>query len=165
MATARDSEVKTETRAIGTANARDIDVQAVITDVQNFVALVQIAANNAIDELTAITLVSECGLHTRKPAVRTKNDFDVRNDTNTPGSIYFIFKAYDKNVKACYETQESSDNITWVPAKTSPDSHFHYKHSTPAGIKMYYRGRVILSEKEGGAQYWMSPPASYIFVN
>ena len=165
VATAQTSESAVATRKKGTAADRDVDVNAVITDVQNFVALVQIATNNAPNELTAIEIVNDCGLHTRKPAVRTKTGFDVRNDTNTAGSLYIIFKASDKNIKACYETQESSDNINWVTVKTSPDSHYHYTHNKLAGTKLYYRGRVILSEKEGGAQKWMIPPATCIFVN
>jgi hypothetical protein len=164
VATAQASEVIVGTHAKGTADQRDIDVQAVITDVQNFVALVQIAANNAPNEATAIEIVHECGLFTRKPAIKTKNEFDVRNDVDTPGSIYIIFKAAPKNISACYETQESTDGINWVTAKTSPDSHYHYTHNKPAGTKLYYRGRVILSEKNGGAQKWLMPSETFIFV-
>jgi hypothetical protein len=162
--TARASEVKTATRAIGSADERDIDVQAVITDIENFVAMVQIAVNNAPDELTAIGIVADCGLHRRKPASRKKNDFNVRNKANTQGILNFIFKAAAKNFKSCYEVQESTDNINWVTIKAMPESNGTYAHGKPEGTKLYFRGRVILTEKNGGAQAWMSPPVAFIFV-
>lgn len=164
VATARAAEGNVNTRTIGAAGARDIAVQAVITDIQNFVAIVQTAANNAPNETAATTIVTECGLHTKKQPSKTKPGFAVKNDATTAGLVDFIYKAAAKGLKACYETQESTDNVNWVTVKTSPDARYTYTHGKPSGTKLYFRGRMILSELKGGAQAWQVPSTAFIFV-
>ena len=161
---AQTAETNTATRAMGLAGARDLAVQAVVTDVQNFVAQVQIAANNAPDVATAITIVTECGLVTRKPSNKTKGGLSVINDTTVSGTFIVTFKAAAGRAKASYEIQESIDNITWVTVKVSPDSHYLFAHGKPLGTKLYIRGRLSLSEKKGGAQAWITPPTPFIFT-
>ena len=161
---AQTAETNVASRTIGTANTRDVAVNQVITDVQNFVAIVQTAANNAPDVATATSIVTECGLVTRKPSNKTKAGFNVKNDAATAGLVDFIYKAAAQGLKACYETQESLDNINWVTVKTSPDSSYTFAHGKASGTKVYFRGRIILSEKKGGAQAWITPPTAFIFV-
>ena len=139
-------------------------MQAVITDIQNFVGIVQTAANNATNATIATTIVTECGLHTKKQPSKTKAGFAVKNDATTAGEVDFIYKAAAKGLKACYETQESTDNINWVTVKTSPDARYTYAHGKPSGTKLYFRGRMILSELKGGAQAWITPSVVYLFV-
>lgn len=112
---AQTAETNVASRTIGTAGTRDVAVNQGITDVQNFVAIVQTAANNAPDVATATSIVTECGLVTRKPSNKTKAGFAAKNDPTTGGLFDFIYKAAAKGLKACYETQESLDNITWLP--------------------------------------------------
>src|ERR1700758_607761 len=66
VTTAQTAEGSTNTRLQGTTDNRDIAVNVVITDVMNFVALVQIAVNNALTPIAAAAIVTDCGLHTRK---------------------------------------------------------------------------------------------------
>jgi len=164
LTTATGSQSAVKTRTKGLAATRNVDVQAVITDVQNFVAQVQTAVNNAPNALTAIKIVLDCGLFTRKITSKTKPPYNVEADKTTAGEFDIIFKAAARGVHACYETQESTDGINFVTVKTSPDSRYVYIHGKPSGTKLWFRGRVILSDKKGGAQAWLSTHAGYIFV-
>jgi len=161
---AQTAETNVASRTIGTADARDVAVNQVLTDVDNFVAIVQTAANNALDVPTATSIVTECGLVTRKPASKTKGGLSVINDTTVSGTFIIIFKAAANRAKACYEIQESTDNVTWITVKVSPDSHYLFAHGKPVGTKLYIRGRLSLSEKNGGAQVWIVPPTPFVFT-
>ena len=161
---ARTAENNVGTGARGLADARDLAVGLVITDVRNFVGIVQTAANNAVDVATATTIVTECGLHTRKQTSKTKAGFTVGFDTSSAGLLSISFKAAAKGLRACYEIQESLDGINWLTVKTSTDARYTYAHGKPTGTKLYYRGRVILSELNGGAQPWMMPPLAFIYA-
>jgi hypothetical protein len=163
ITTAQTAETNTKTRAIGTADARNIAVKAVDTDVQNFVAIVQTAVNNAPDAVTAATIVHECGLHTREITILTKGDFKITNDGTTSGVVDIVFKAAHKGYHACYELQESTDGITFITVKVSPDSRYKYTHGKAIGTKLWFRGRISLSEKRGGAQVWMAPTDTFIY--
>jgi hypothetical protein len=165
ITTAQNAETNVASHTIGTADARDVAVNQVVTDVQNFVAIVQTAANNATDVATATTIVTECGLVTRKPASKSKPSFAAKNDSKVSGLFDFIYKAAGKGVHACFETQESIDNINWVTIKTSPDSRYSFAHGKPVGTKVWLRGRMILSEKKGGAQAWMTPSTPFLYTN
>jgi len=159
---ALSAEAAVKTRTIGTSSARDAILATVITDVRSFVLLVQASANLAPDEVTATQIVTECGLKTRADAVRVKKDFEVRNDDNEAGVIDFIFKAAGQGIRATYEVQESTDGITFTTVKTSPTSSSKYTHGKAAGTRMIYRGRLVLSEKNGNEQAWIVAPAIYV---
>ena len=164
VATARTAESAVGTGTIGLAATRDIAVAAVETDVKNFTALVQIAANNAVDAATATAIVTECGLVTKKNGSKTKDSFAVTLDAITAGLLNFTFKAAAQGLHACYETQQSIDNATWVTVKVSSTGNYTYAHGMPTGTKLYFRGRVILSDKKGGAQAWLTPSVGYLFT-
>ena len=164
VATARTAESAVGTGTMGLAAARDIAVAAVETDVRNFTALVQIAANSAVDAATATTIITECGLVTKKIGSKTKDGFSVALNSTTAGLLDLVFKAPVKNVKASYETQQSVDNLNWVTVNVSPDSRNTYAHGMASGTKLYFRGRVILSVKKGGAQAWLTPSISFIYT-
>ena len=155
VTTAQNAVTAAKTKAVGTAGVKDIAIKAVIVDVRNFEAIVKTAINNAPDELTAITIAQECLLHVKKPSIANKNDFSVENDTTTSGVVNIIFKAVKQGVNACYELQESTDGINFVTVKVSPDSHYKYAHGKAEGTKLWFRGRISLSEKKGGAQTWL----------
>jgi hypothetical protein len=160
---AQVAESKVPLGGLGAADARDLIVAPVITDVQNFVLLVQAASNNATTVAAATAAVTGCGLVTRKPVVTTKDSYTVTNDT-TPGMVDVVFKAASKGVRACYQTAESLDNVTFTIVKTLPDSRHSFAHGHPKDTKVYYKGRVILSAKNGEEQAWITPPTLYIIV-
>ena len=164
VAAARTAESAVGTGTMGLAAARDLAVGAVETDVKNFTALVQIAANNAVDVATAKTIITECGLVTKRNGAKTKDGFSVTINSVTAGLLDLVYKAPVKNVKASYETQQSMDNVNWLTVNISPDSRNAYAHGMPSGTKLYFRGRVILSVKKGGAQVWLTPSASFIYT-
>lgn len=164
ITSARAAESAVGTGAMGLAAARDLAVGLVEADVRNFVLVVQTAANNALDVATATTIVTECGLSTRRVGTKTKNDFEVLNDASSAGVLDVVFKAVGNGKNACYETQMSTDNVNWATVKISPDSRITFPHGSASGSKLYFRGRVILSEKKGGAQMWITPPSAYIFA-
>ena len=161
---ARTAESAVGTGAMGLAAARDLAVGLVEADVRNFVMVVQAAANNALDVATATTIVTECGLNTRRISPKTKNDFEVVNDTVSAGVLDVVFKAADRGGRSCYETQMSTDNVNWTTVKISPDSRIAFSHGAASGTKLYFRGRVILSERNGGAQAWITPPSAYVLA-
>lgn len=160
---AQTAETAVATGLHGTAEARDVAVGLVLTDVRNLVAIVQTAANNAADEVAAKNIITNCGLTVKKDAIKTKSDFTAENDTTSAGTLIFTFKAAGKGISAAYEIQESTDGSNYVTIKVTPDSRIRYKHGKVAGAKMNYRGRVCFSEKKGGAQKWIT--LSPIFVS
>jgi len=164
VTTAQNAETAAATKAVGTAGVRDIAVEAVMVDVRNFEAIVQTAINNAPNQTTATTIAQECLLHPKKLPVINKNDFKVANDADTSGVVTIVFKAAAKGLHACYEIQESLDGINYTPAKVSPDSHYKFAHGKAAGVKLWFRGRISLSEKRGGAQTWLTPVDVYIYA-
>jgi hypothetical protein len=164
ITTAQTAEFNTKTRAIGTAKARDLAVNPVVTDVLNYVAIVQTAVNNAPNLATALTIISECGLHYKLPVIINKNDFKTENDAATSGVVDIVFKAAPRGVHACYELQESIDGINFTPAKVSPDSRYKFTHGKAIGTKLWFRGRISLSEKRGGAQTWLYPVDVFIYT-
>ena len=164
VAACRAAETAATQRTLGTAPGRDTAFAAVLTDIYTFVALVKLVVIATSNTILAKQIVADCGLHTRKEATRTKAPFDVKNDHTTAGDVDFIFKAVPKGDKATYEIQESTDNVNWLTVKTTPNSRSTYPHGKAPGAKLYFRGRVVLSEKKGGAQAWLTPPVAYIFV-
>jgi len=74
------------------------------------------------------------------------------------------FKAAARGARACYELQESTDGINFVTVKVSPDSHYKYAHGKAEGTKIWFRGRLSLSEKMGGAQTWLHQVDEHIFT-
>ena len=164
ITTARAAESAVGTGTMGLAAARDLAVSAVEADVRIFQSLVQNAATSALDVATAVTIVTECGLVTRRAPSRSKPDFAVNNNIITAGLVDIMYKATAHGVKTCYETQISTDNLNWTTVKITPDSSIAYAHGLAMGTKLYFRGRVILSEKKGGTQSWITPPDAFIFV-
>jgi hypothetical protein len=164
ITTAQAAETNTKTRTIGAAKARDLAVSPVVTDVLNYVAIVQTAVNNAPNEATALTIITECGLHYKEPVIINKNDFKSENDAATSGVVDIVFKAAPRGVHACYELQESIDGINFTPAKVSPDSRYKYAHGKAIGTKLWFRGRISLSEKRGGAQTWLYPVDVFLYT-
>jgi hypothetical protein len=164
IAAAHLAETAVGTGTIGLAAARDLAVDLVIADIQNFVILVQTAVNNVLDIPTAIAIAKECGLVTKRDRATGKESFAVNNSTTSPGVLDFNFKASPRGVNACYETQMSTDNVNWIHVKTSTDSTYTFAHGFEGATILYFRGRVILSEKKGGAQQWVAPSRAYIIV-
>lgn len=164
ITTARTAETAVSTGSIGLASARNLAVAVVETDVRNFMLIVQGAANNAPDLATATTIITECGLTTRRVTSKVKLPFDVLNDDTTAGLLDIIYKAVPHSMSVCYETQISTDNLSWTTVKVTPDSRITYMHGVASGTKLYFRGRVILGEKKGGAQAWVTPPAPYLIT-
>jgi len=164
VAACRTAQSLTATRAIGAAPARDMALAAVLTDIYNFVATIQIAVNSAANTTAAKAIVSACELHTRKDKTTTKAPFEVRLDPKSAGMLDFIFKAAPSGYKATYEVQQSIDNINWVSVKIFPTSRDTFMHGMPPGTKLYFRGRITLSAKKGGAQAWLTPATAYIYV-
>jgi hypothetical protein len=156
VTTAAAAETATNSGADGSVAARDIAVAAVETDVRNFVMLVQAVTNNAMDTATATAIITACGLSLPKVGVRTKAEFAVKNIAMSPGNISLVFKAAPKGTRANYEVQESTDGATYTTIKNTPDSRSSIAHGKPAGTKMHYQGRQILSAAKGGEQPWMA---------
>ena len=154
---ARTAEIAVGSGTIGLAAARDLAVALVEADVRNFTSIVQTAATNALDVATATAIVTECGLTTRRVTARMKSAFEVINNATSAGVLDFIYKAAAPGVHACYETQLSTDNVNWTSLKITPESSFTYPHTMSSGTKVYFRGRVILVDKKGGAQAWLMP--------
>jgi hypothetical protein len=164
VASCRTAESAAATRAIGTAPARDLALAPVLVDIHNFVATIQIVVNNAPNAETAKAIVAACGLHTRKETPRTKAGFDVKNDPTSVGMLDFAFKAALRGVRACYEIQQSTDNINWITIKITPESRTTYMHGMPSGTKLYFRGHIILGDKNGGVQAWLTPATAFLYV-
>ena len=165
VADAQAAEGAISTRLRGAANTRNIKVDLVVTDVNNKVALVQIAVNSATTVALKTAVVTDCALHTRTEPTHTKGLFEVGLDTLNPAKINIVFKAAAQGERASYESWESLDNITWVFAKSSPESRYQYTHGRTTHTKLYIKGRIVLSDKKGGEQVFLIPPTAFIFVS
>jgi hypothetical protein len=164
VVTARGSESNVTSRTVGNTGIRDTNTDAVVTYVQNVVLAVQASANSATTVTLATTGVTECLLHTKKAGAINKDSFTFENDATTSGLFDISFKAAAHGVHAGYETWISLDNITYVFAKSSPDSRYTFVHGHPIGTKVYLKGRMVLSEKKGGAQSFITPPEAFVFT-
>ncbi|MHB8261312.1 MAG: hypothetical protein ACYDCN_09290 [Bacteroidia bacterium] len=164
VVTARAAVGTSTSRTRGTADAKNLSIEPVVTYVQNFSALVAIAANNAPTVRKANNIVTECLLHTRKPSTKHKDGFTFSNDATIAQQFDFAFKAVPNKVHASYEGSISLDGIKWESVKASPDSRFTFTHAFAVGTKVWGRGRITLSEKKGGQQAWITPPEPFVFT-
>ena len=76
--------------------------------------------------------------------------------------IDIIFKAAAQGLKATYEIQESTDGTNFTTVKTTSSSRSKHTHGKAPGTRMIYRGRIVLSEKNGKEQAWIVAPAIYV---
>lgn len=148
-----DKEVKVG-KADGATAARDEAEAAVIRDVRELLALVQIAANRAEDELEAVTIIETCGMKVRKKKINVKAEIAVTKDKKLAGVLRLTSKAAKRGLRASYEWQMSLNGINFTTIKTSTGSRTTYTTTAEPGTKLYFRRRIILSESNGGTMGW-----------
>ena len=142
----KDAETNVKPGGNIPAADRDEALEVVKTDVRGFVALVQLAANAAPDELTSVGIVEDCGLHVRKVTARAKPDIEAKPDKKQSGLITLISKAADKKLAASYEWQSSADGINFTQVKVTTRSRYKWVSGLAAGTKVYLRKRVITNK-------------------
>ena len=144
------AEALAQTRAAGTAAARDQKYELVLDNVHGLQNYVQNLADNAADELAAIALIEASGFSLKVRGVFVRPPLEARNG-NEPGTVDLI--ARGGGPRTAHEWQSSNNLINWtgitptIKAKTMV-----------AGLvkltTLYFRHRVIRSE---GPEPWSQP--------
>ena len=145
----KDAETNVKPGGNIPAADRDEALEVVKTDVRGFVALVQLAANAAPDELTSVGIVEDCGLHVRKVTARTKPDIEAIADKKQSGLITLVSKAAKQGIRASYVWESSLDGITFTGVKVATRSRYKWQSGLAAGTKVYLRKKVVTSKDDG----------------
>lgn len=154
LATLSSDEAKSATKGIGLAVTRDLSWDVVIKDVRDLVRIVQQVMDNAPDEQHAIAIAHACGLKTKAKGIHVKSDLTVSNDAGGAGLLRLVSRAAGKNINAAYEWQSSFNGVAFTTFKITIESSTLWTSNAAPGTKMYFRRRIIVSEKKGGMLSW-----------
>src|SRR4051812_2457631 len=129
-----------ETRAVGTAAARNLKYDIVLDDVRKLQGYVQELADAAPDEATAISIIAASGFDLKNKGVRVKAPIAVKHG-EVSGQVKLYAKA-DPEVKSpLYEWAKSKDGIVWEIFTTTLRGHAVVNGLQPES-KMYFRVRI-----------------------
>ena len=151
------AQTATQTRAKGTAAARDAKLVIVRAALVKVCAYVQGLVN--ADPANAATIAQSAGLSLRKVGVRSKAELSAKPDTTTSGSVDLAAKLGDATT-AAHEWQYSTDGgKTWTSAQTTLQAKTTITGLLPA-TTVSFRHRAIT---KSGPDAW-SQPVSMIVV-
>ena len=111
------AESLVKTRTVGLAADRDIKLNAVRTDVFDWMAFIQSLADHAGDYATAIAIIQAAGFGVKVNGVKIKAPFAVTNKKGAPGVVVIKMRKV-KALKGLttYEWRYSADGgKTWIP--------------------------------------------------
>lgn len=132
-------ETKAATRAVGTAAARDLQVDVCSKDLRNLAAYVQTTANAAPDAAKAIAIIEASGFRVKFNGTHSKAPIEAINSIDE-GSIDLVAKSGGKST--VYMWQSSANGVAWTDlpvtqiAKTTIDS-------LVPGTKVFFRVRTM----------------------
>ncbi|MEP7169705.1 MAG: hypothetical protein ABI855_10080 [Bacteroidota bacterium] len=137
-----EAQTIAKTRVTGSASARDLKYDIVLTEVYGLQSYVQGLADIAPDEATAIAIINASGFGLKNRGVRVKPPLAARQGS-IGGSIDLIAKSAGKRVS--YEWQSSSDTITWTDLPVTLQAKTKVTGLT-SGTRIYFRFRAILKD-------------------
>ncbi|MEP7167858.1 MAG: hypothetical protein ABI855_00660 [Bacteroidota bacterium] len=135
-----DADTIAKTRVKGAAAARDLVYDTVYDEMTGLQLYVQVLADNAPDEATAISIIEASGFNLRNHGVHVKPPLSVKQQEDTD---ILILRAKAAGKRASYQWRQGSDGITWVDlpgtlqAKTTVTG-------VIAGEKLFFQERAIL---------------------
>jgi len=151
------AETAAQTRAKGTAAARDAKVVVVHSDLMKVCAYVQDVVD-AGDPATAANTAQAAGFGLRKSKTASKSELSAKPNKTTSGSVDLVAKV--GGVKSSHEWQYSTDGgKTWSSAQTTLQAKTTVPGLQP-GNTVVFRHRAIT---KSGPAAW-SQPVSLIVV-
>ena len=140
-----DAETLARTRVVGSAGARNVQYDVVLTEIRSLKIYVQTQADNAPDEKTAVAIIEASGFNLRVNGVHMKPPLAVKQAEAT-GEVILTAKSAGK--RASYDWQVSTDGTTWVDLPSTLKAKTTVSGLT-ADVRTYFRFRAILSTGTG----------------
>ena len=144
------AETLASTRVTGSASARNLKYDIVLKAIHSLLAYVQILADAAPDEATAISIINASGFGLRSTGSRSKAPLAAKNGT-VSGTVSLVAKA--AAVRAAYNWHHSTDGITWSEMTTTLQAKTIVSGLTP-GTTIFFQCRIITKLGTGN---WSSP--------
>ena len=138
-------ETLAKTRVTGSAGARNLKYDALLKSVHGLQNYVQTLADNAVDEHTAIAIITASGFDLKNKGVRVKPDLEAKQGV-VSGNINLIAKSSGN--RNAYNWGKSSDNITWIELPPTLQSKTTVSGLTP-GTTEHFRYRTITKTGAG----------------
>ena len=141
------AETTAETRVVGSAAARNLKYDVVLTDIHGLENYVQNQADNAVDEATAIAIINASGFSLKVNGVHVKPPLAVKN---SPVSGEVILTGKSAGKRASYDWQMSTNGTTWTDLSSTLQAKTKASGLT-LDVRTYFRFRAILP---GGTASW-----------
>jgi len=147
LADLETAETIAESRAKGTASARNIKLKLVDSYLQGLRAYVQMMADADLDH--AVAIIQSAGMNVKKRPVRVKSDLAAKPG-KASGQVTLEAKAAPKG-RASYDWEYSIDQKTWTAIPTTLVAKTTVAGLTP--LTTYsFRHRVLT--RKGGQSDW-----------
>lgn len=137
------AETAAKSRTKGTIEKRNVCLAKVHADLDYSKSNVQQVADANPDQAEAI--IQSSGMSVRKPGIRVKSDFTVRQ-AEVSGSVKISVRA--TRGKAAYEWQMSTDQKSWTALPVTVHATTAVQNLTPA-TTYFFRYRVVTAAGEG----------------
>jgi hypothetical protein len=137
------AEAQVLSRTKGAAEARDVKLAALRSDLAHMMAYVQQVAN--ANPSTAAAIIQSAGMSVRQAAVRTKGDLEAKPGS-VSGTVRLIAKAAAH--RASYDWQYSTDQKTWTTVPSTLQAKTEIVGLTPA-TAYFFHFRSVTKAGEG----------------
>lgn len=151
------AETSALTRAIGTASARDVEMQTVLDDVHGLQGYVQFLADKLHDTLKAVALIQISGFNVSLREPHSKSDFTAKNTTisGTVKLMINVKKATNGEKRYSVKWESSTDaGKTPVALPGTIKGNTLVPDLTP-GTWMWFRFMVVLKDGEHAWSDWI----------
>jgi len=136
------AEATAETHVVGSAAARDLRYDVVLTEIHGLQNYVQNQADNAVDEPTSIAIINASGFSLKVNGVHVKPPLAVKNSP-VAGEVILTGKSAGK--RASYDWQMSANGTTWTDLPSTLKAKTTVSGLT-VDVRTYFRFRAILPE-------------------
>ena len=141
------AEAKAQTRAKGTAAARDLKYEVVLQDVRDLTAYVQKLADESADEATAVAIIQASGFSLKVNGVYIKPPLAAKNG---PVSGTILLRAALGGKRGSHEWQMSLNNQNWTGLPPTTKASTQVDNLTRLSVQ-HFRHRLITSK---GPEEW-----------
>jgi hypothetical protein len=151
------AETSALTKAIGTASARDVEMQTVLDDVHGLQGYVQFLADKLHDTQKAVALIQISGFDVSLREPHSKSDFTAKNTTisGTVKLMINVKKATNGEKRYSVKWESSTDEgKTPVALPTTIKGNTLVPGLTP-GTWMWFRFMVVLKDGEHSWSDWI----------
>jgi hypothetical protein len=141
------AEARAQTRAKGSAAARDLKYEVVLQDVRDLTAYVQKLADGAGDEASAVAIIQASGLNLKVNGVYIKPPLAAKNGL-VSGTILLTAALGGK--RGSHEWQMSLNNQNWTGLPPTTKASTQVENLTPLSVQ-HFRHRLITNK---GPEEW-----------